>query len=133
MLEQVARLEDGDYEQSAMVQLFLDCVDETGEQHTVFVSCRERPMHEDDQQSQTLRVVDPILDMTGATTVDMVSCGDAMVGKHRFEGCVVALEGDHVQRSGNVLNKRKTEVAYGCKTLGIWSHRSRLRAHTRNT
>ena len=62
MLEQASRLEDGDYEPSAMVQSFLDCVDRTREQHTTFVSCRERPMHEDDQKSQALRVVDPIMD-----------------------------------------------------------------------
>ena len=29
MLEQVSRLSDGDYEQSLVVQLFLDCVDRT--------------------------------------------------------------------------------------------------------
>ena len=62
MWEQASRLEDGDYEQSAMVQLFLDCVDRTNEQHAALVSCRERPMHEDDQQSQAPRVVDLILD-----------------------------------------------------------------------
>ena len=45
-----------------MVQLFLDFVDGTGEQLTAFVFCQERPMHEDDQQTQTPRVVDPILD-----------------------------------------------------------------------
>ena len=56
------RLEDGDCEQSSMVQLFRVCVDCTGEQHTAFVSCQERPMPEDKQQTQTLRVVDPILD-----------------------------------------------------------------------
>ena len=87
MWEQASRLEDGDYEQSAMVQLFLDCVDRTNEQHAAFVSCRERPMHEDDQQSQAPRVVDLILDecvsgrllMTGATGVAIVSCGDVML------------------------------------------------------
>ena len=55
MLEQVTRLEDGDYEQSSMVQLFLACVDRTGDQLTAVVSCQQPPMHEDDYQSQTPR------------------------------------------------------------------------------
>ena len=59
MLEHVSRLSDGNYEQSAMVKLFLDCVDESS---TAFVSFRERPMHFDDNQTLSLRVVDPIAD-----------------------------------------------------------------------
>ena len=43
MLEQVSRLSDGDYEQSAMVKLFLDCVDRTTEPSNALVSFRERP------------------------------------------------------------------------------------------
>ena len=45
MLEQVSRLSDGDYEQSVMVQLFLDCVDCATASSTAFVSFREQPMH----------------------------------------------------------------------------------------
>ena len=62
MLEQVSRWSDGDYEQSAMVQLFLDCVDRATESSTAFVSFRERPMRFDDSQTLSLRVVDPIPD-----------------------------------------------------------------------
>ena len=38
MLGQVSRLSDGDHEQSAMVQLFLDCVDRATEPSTASVS-----------------------------------------------------------------------------------------------
>ena len=45
-----------------MVQLFLDCVDRATEPSTAFVSFREQPMHFNDNQAQSLRVVDPIAD-----------------------------------------------------------------------
>ena len=45
MLEQVSCLPDGDYEQLAIVQLFLDCVDRATEPSTAFVSFREQLMH----------------------------------------------------------------------------------------
>ena len=45
-----------------MVQLFLGCDDRATEPSTAFVSFRERPMHFNDNQSLTLRVVDPIED-----------------------------------------------------------------------
>ena len=60
MLEQVSRLSDGDYEQSMMVQLFLDCVDRAIAASTACVSFREQPMHFRDNQTLNLRVVDPI-------------------------------------------------------------------------
>ena len=62
MLEQVSRLSDGDYEQSAMVQLFLDCVDRATVSSTAFVSFLEQPVHFNDNQNTELRVVDPIAD-----------------------------------------------------------------------
>ena len=49
-------------EQSAMVQLFLDCVDRATEPSTAFVSFREQPMHFNDNQTLSLRLVDPIAD-----------------------------------------------------------------------
>ena len=55
MLEQVSRLSDGDYEQSMMVQLFLDCVDRATASSTAFV-------HFKDNETLNLRVVDPIAD-----------------------------------------------------------------------
>ena len=48
MLEQVSRLSDEDYDQSVMVQLFLDYVDRTTASSTAFVSFREQPMHFND-------------------------------------------------------------------------------------
>ena len=62
MLEQVPRLPDGDYEQSAMVEFFLDCVDRATKPSTAFVSFREQPMHFDCHQTLSWRVVDPIAD-----------------------------------------------------------------------
>ena len=62
MPEQVSRLSDGVHEQSAMVQLFLDCVDRATVPPTAFVSFREQPMHFDDNQTLSLRVDDPIAD-----------------------------------------------------------------------
>ena len=64
----------------------------------------------------------------------MVRCGDAMLIKKSsqgFERCVVAQEGDHVQRSGNEYDEWKMEVVSGCEHGGVWSHCSRLRAHTK--
>ena len=62
MLEQISRLSDEDYEQSMMVQLFLDCVDRANASSTAFVSFREQPMHFTDNQTLHSRVVDPIGD-----------------------------------------------------------------------
>ena len=58
-LQQVSRLSDGDYEQSMVVQHFLDCVDRATASSTAFVSFRERPMHCKDNQTLNLQVVDP--------------------------------------------------------------------------
>ena len=69
MLEQVSRLSDGDYEQSVMVQLFLDCVDRVTASSTVFVSFREQPMHFKDNQTFNLLTM-------GVTAVVMVKSGD---------------------------------------------------------
>ena len=60
MLEQVSRLSGWDHEQSAMVQLFLDCVDRA----------TEPPMHFDDNQTLRLRVVDPIADDVVQASID---------------------------------------------------------------
>ena len=60
MLEQVSRMPDGDYDQSMMVQLCLDCVDRATASSTALVSFREQPMHSKDKQTLNLREVDPI-------------------------------------------------------------------------
>ena len=51
MLEQVLRLSDGNYDQSMMVQLFLDCVDRATASSNAFVSFQEQPMHFKDYQT----------------------------------------------------------------------------------
>ena len=62
LLEKVTRLEYGGNEQSAASHVFLDSFCRTTEQNNhAYDSCRERPTH-NDQQSQFLRVVDPIND-----------------------------------------------------------------------
>ena len=62
MLEQVSRLSDGNYDQSAMVQLFLDCVDCETEPSTAFVSFRKQSMHFNGNKTLSVRVVDPRAD-----------------------------------------------------------------------
>ena len=62
MMEHVSLRTDGYYEQSAMIQLLLDCVDRATVPSTAFVSFREQPMHFNDNQTLTLRFVDPIAD-----------------------------------------------------------------------
>ena len=61
-LEQVSRLSEWDYEQSMMVPLFLDCVDRATVSSTAFVSFRYHPMHFNNNQTLSLRVVDTIAD-----------------------------------------------------------------------
>ena len=62
MLDEVSRLSDRDYEQSVMVQLFLDCIDRATASSTAFVSFREKPMHLSYNETLSFRVVDPIAD-----------------------------------------------------------------------
>ena len=62
MLEQVSRLSDGDCEPSMTVQLFLGCIDRATASSTAFVSFWEQPMHFNDDQTLSLRVVDPFAD-----------------------------------------------------------------------
>ena len=62
MLEQVSRLSDGNCEQSAVVPFFLDCVERAIEPSTAFVLFREQLTHSNDNQTLSLRVVDPIAD-----------------------------------------------------------------------
>ena len=70
MLGQVSRLSDGDYEQSAMVQPFLDFVDRATEPPTAFVSFQEQPIYFNDDQTLSLRDVDPISDDSVSAIVD---------------------------------------------------------------
>ena len=112
-------LEDGEFEQSSMVHLFLGCVDCTGERHTAFVSCQERPMPEDEQQTQTLD--------EGVWAIVDDGCNSCCHGEswrrntentihHKgLEAVWLHRKGDHVQWSGNEHDKWKTEVGDGCE------------------
>ena len=87
MLEQVSRLSDGDYEQSAVVQLSLDCVDRATDPSTAFVSSREQPIHFTDNQTLRLRVVDPIAEDRVWAIVDdgCDGCGNGEVWRENAE------------------------------------------------
>ena len=86
-------------------------------------------------------MVDPILDEGVWATVDdgCNMCSHSELWRRhaeekiRYEGWKALWlhrKGDHVFRSGNEYNKRKTEGSTGCTLGGIWSHHSRLSAHT---
>ena len=87
MLENVSRMPDGDYEQSVMVQLFLDYVDRVTASSTVFVLFREQPMHFKDNQTFNLRAVEPIADGGVWSIVDdgCNSCCHGEVGRQNAE------------------------------------------------
>ena len=82
MLEHVSRLSNGDYEQSLMVQYFLDCVDRATEPSSAFVSFREQPVHFNDNQTLNLPVVDPIAD-DGVWAVVVDGCNSYKMQKQR--------------------------------------------------
>ena len=52
------------------IQLFLDCVDRATASSTGFVSFREQPMHFNDNETLSLRVVDPITDKGVSAIID---------------------------------------------------------------
>ena len=80
LLEQVSLLSDGDYKQSRMLQLSLDCVDRETDPTTAFVSSRERPMLSEDNQTLSLRVVDPIAD-DGVWAIIDDGCNSGCLGE----------------------------------------------------
>ena len=59
MLERASLSSQGDYERLTTLQLFLDCVDRTVMSITELVSVCVRFMHSEDNQTQSLRDVDP--------------------------------------------------------------------------
>ena len=59
MLEQASFSPNGDCEQSTILQLSLDCIDRAVESITGLVSIRVRSMHTEDNQTLSLRDVDP--------------------------------------------------------------------------
>ena len=121
MLEQLSRLSDGDYGQSAMVQLFLDCVDRATEPSTAFVSFRERHMHFDDNEALSLRVLDPIADDGVSAIIDdgCNGCYDGEVWRQNAEakmkvlGLHPAQEGNYFQWRWNEQDEGKVENAHG--------------------
>ena len=52
------------------IQLFLDCIDRATVPSTAFVSFREQPMHLNDNETLSLRVVDPIADESVWSIID---------------------------------------------------------------
>ena len=130
MLEQVSRLSDGDYEQSVMVQFFLDCIDRATASSTAFVSFRRQPLHFKDNQTLNLRVVDPIADeRVWATKYDGCnSCCHGEVWRHNAEAKVESLapsthlgtqKGNYFQWRWNEHDKWTVENSHGHTTTGI--------------
>ena len=133
MLEQFSRLSDGDYEQSAMVELFLDCVHRVTETPTEFVPFRERPMHFDDNQTLSLRVVDPIADECVWAFIDdgCNSCCHGEVWRQNAEAKMkkwglhpVWLHREATTSNGvrtsTTSGKLKTLWPFNCKNLNWW-------------
>ena len=110
MLEKLSRLSDGDYGQSAMIQLFLDCVDRATEPSTAFVSFRERHMHLDDNEALSLRVVDSIADDGVWAIMDdrCNSCCHGEVLRQNAEPKMKVL-GFHPAQEGNYFQWRRNE------------------------
>ena len=74
-----------------MVQLFLDCVDRATVPSTALVSFREQPMHFDDNQTLSLRVVDPI--------------ADDDIGAITDDGCIRCCHGEEWRQNGDIKMK----------------------------
>ena len=117
MLEQVSRLSDWNFEQSAMFQLFLDCIDRATNSTTAFVSLRERPVHVDDNQTLSLRVVDPVADDGVWAIVDdgCNSCCHGEVWRQNAEAKMKALrlQPIWVHRKVSTLNGVGTSTTCG--------------------
>ena len=129
MLEQISRLSNGDYEQSMMVQLFLDCVDRATASSTAFVSFREQLMHFKDNQTLNLRVGDKIADEGVWAIIDdgCNSCCHGEVWRQNAEKNesvgpstnLAAEKGNYFQWCWNEHDKWKVENAHGHTTAGI--------------
>ena len=130
LMEQVSRLSDGDYHQSVMVQFFLDCVDRTTASSTAFVSFRVQPMQFNDNQTPSLRVVDPIADEGVWAIIDdgCNSCCHGEVLRQNAEMKMKVLgfhpfwlhgKANYFQWRWNLHDKWKVENTNGHTTAGI--------------
>ena len=117
MQEEVSRLPDGDYEQSMMFQLFLDCVDRATASSTAFVSFREHPMHFQDNQTLNFRVVDPVADEGVGAIIDggCNSCCHGEVSRQNAEAKVkvLALHPMWLHRKATTFNGVGTSTTSG--------------------
>ena len=117
MLEQISRLSDGDYEQSMMVQLFLDCVDRATASSTAIVSFREQPMHFKDNQTLNLPEVDPIAG-EGVWAIEDDGCNSCCHGKVRRQNAeakmkVLGLHPIWLHRKATTFNGVGTSTTSG--------------------
>ena len=131
MLEQITRFSDGDYEQSVMVQLFLDCIDRATASSTAFVSFLEQRMHYKDNQTLNLRVVDPNADEGVWAMKDdgCTSCCHGEVWRQNAETKMKVLglpslhlaaqKGNYFQWRRNEHDKWKTEDSHGHLTARV--------------
>ena len=69
MLEQVSFSSNGDHEQSTILQLSLESIDRAVESITELVSIRVRSMKTEDNETPSLRYVDPTILTTDLTVV----------------------------------------------------------------
>ena len=142
MLDQISGLSDGDYEQSMAIQLFLDCIDRAIRPPTAFVSFREQPMHVNDNQTLSLRVVDPIADGgVWANMDDGCSCCHGEVWRTNAEAKmkVLHLQPIWVYRRGTTFNgvgtsttSGKQKHSHGHTTASVRHGDTGVRAFTRN-
>ena len=116
-LEQISRLLDGDYEQSMMFQLFLDCVDRATASSTAFVSFREQPTHFKDNRTLNLRVVDTIADegVWAITDDGCNSCCHGEVWRQNAEGKMkfLGLHPIWLHRKATIFNGGGTSTTSG--------------------
>ena len=130
MLEQVLCQSEGDYNQSAMVQLFMDCVDLATEPFTACVTFRERPMHFDDNQTLSWRVVDPLAEDGVWAIMDdgCNGCCHGEVWRQHAEAkmevfgpssYLAAQQGDYLQWRWNEHDEWKVEKSHGHTFAGI--------------
>ena len=130
MLDQVSRLSDGDYEQSTVIQLFLDWVGRGTASSTAFVWFREQPIDFNDNQTLSLRVVDPIADEGVWAITDNVcnSCCHGEVWRQNAEATIESLapsthlgtqKRNYFQRRWNEHDKWKAENSHGHTTARV--------------
>ena len=141
MLDQISRFSDGDYEQSLMVQLFFNCIDRAATPSTAFVWFRGQPMHVNDDQTLSLRVVDPFVDEGVWAIIDdgCYSCCHGEVWRQNAEAKMKVLrlrniwvhrKSNYCQWCRNEHDKRKAEISHCHTTARIRHGDTRLRAFT---